>query len=57
MTGGEGDGKWEGMTRLGDVWLLLRYARFKGYEGDSVDRKWAGLGKLEFCADNGFEAG
>jgi hypothetical protein len=45
------------MTRLWDVWLLLHYARFRGYEGDFVHRKRAGLVKWEFCADSGFEAG
>jgi hypothetical protein len=45
------------MTRLWDVWLVLHYARFRGYEGDFVHRKSAGLVKWEFCADSGFEVG
>jgi hypothetical protein len=45
-----------GMTQLWDVLVLLRYARFRGYERDSVDRKRAGLVNGRICNDSSFKA-
>jgi hypothetical protein len=45
-----------GMTQLWDVWVLLHYARFRGYERDSMDRKRTGLVNGGICDDSGFKA-